>query len=84
VKTHVYQVLPKHLERHFSVPEVGTSVRGPETKSLNLQEAAGNEEIQQMTMTEVASELLVLRVKYTNLLSQQPAEDTKNTSMQDN
>jgi len=81
VKTHVYQVMPKHLTRNFSVPKAGTSAGGSEAASLRLNAVARKEDIEEMTMTEIASELRVLRAKYANLLSHQPAEDGKNTSV---
>ena len=81
VKTHVYQVMPKHLTRNFSVPKQGTSAGTSEVASLRLKASAGKEDIEQMTMTEIAKELLVLRQKYTLLLAQPPAEANKNMSM---
>jgi len=78
VKTHVYQVLPKHLTRNFSVPKQGTSAGTSEVASLRLKAVETKDDIDQMTMTEIANEL---RKRIANELRQkQLAEDNKNSA----
>ena len=79
VKTHVYQVMPKDLERHFSVPILCNSSGGISSETASqLKAVAGTGDIKQMTMTQIASELRVLKAKCDSLLATKPAEDAKN------